>query len=135
MKKEKKDMPCTATNRFEIDFGQFVYLVRYCSPPRIIGEAAFWDDLINKHYHVLTENERQRLFSIMNRYNPFEHSLAIGNKDCELFNARFDKDNQYKAKTLFEGEEKIVDCFKFEGKYHVSKSRHIEDKYIVEILK
>ena len=87
-------------NRFNIDFFEFSFLVEACIPPRPIARAMFWDDVINKHYNVLTENERERLFEWVNRCYGMEHGLENKNEDCLLFNARFDKENQYKIKIL-----------------------------------
>jgi hypothetical protein len=121
-------------NRFNIDFFEFSFLVEACIPPRPIARAMFWDDVINKHYHVLTENERERLFEWINRCYGMEHSLQNKNEECLLFNARFDKKNQYKVKTLLDGEEKIIDCFKWQNRYHTSKNQSILEEYIVEVI-
>lgn len=122
-------------NRFNIDFFEFSFLVEACIPPRPIARAMFWDDVINKHYHTLTENERERLFEWVNRCSGMEHELEIKNEDCLLFNARFDKDNQYKVRCKYHGEEKIVDCFKWKNRYHISKTQSILEHYIIEITK
>lgn len=120
-------------NRFNIDFFEFAFLVEACIPPRPIARASFWDDVINKHYHVLTENERERLFDWINRCYGMEHGLETQNEDCLLFNARFDPNNQYKVKTQYRGEESEIDCFKWKNKYHISKTTSIDENYILDI--
>ena len=119
-------------NRFEIDFFEFSFLVEACIPPRPIARAMFLDDVINKHYHVLTENERERLFEWINRCDNFTYNLA-NNEECQLFNARFDKENQYNIKTLYDGKEQIIATFKWNGKYHISKTQSVNEEYIIEI--
>lgn len=121
-------------NRFNIDFFEFSFLVEACIPPRPIARAMFWDDVINKHYHVLTENERQRLFEWINRCDNFTYNLPT-NEDCQLFNARFDKENQYKVRCQYHGEEKTVECFKWKNRYHISKTQSLLEEYIIEATK
>jgi hypothetical protein len=129
-----KSKPMLA-NRFNIDFFEFSFLVEACIPPRPIARAMFWDDVINKHYHTLTENERERLFDWVNRCYGMEHGLQNRNEDCLLFNARFNKENQYKVRCQFQGEEKTVDCFKWNDRYHISKTQSILEEYIIEATK
>ena len=121
-------------NRFNIDFFEFSFLVEACIPPRPIARAMFWEDVINKHYHVLTENERERLFEWINKCDNFTYNLDK-NEDCQLFNARFDKENQYKVRYQFQGEERTVDCFKWNNRYHISKTQSILEEYIIEATK
>ena len=122
-------------NRFNIDFFEFSFLVEACIPPRPIARAMFWDDVINKHYHTLTENERQRLFEWVNRCSGMEHGLEIKNEDCLLFNARFDKENQYQVTTKYNSITETHSVFKWQGKYHISKTQSVNEDYIVEITK
>jgi hypothetical protein len=121
-------------NRFNIDFFEFSFLVEACIPPRPIARAMFWDDVINKHYHGLTENERQRLFEWINRCDNFTYNLPT-NEDCQLFNARFDKENQYEVETKYNSITENHRVFKWQGKYHISKNQSVNDDYIVEITK
>lgn len=122
-------------NRFNIDFFEFSFLVEACIPPRPIARSMFWDDVINKHYHTLTENERERLFEWINRCYGMEHGLENKNEDCLLFNARFDPDNQYIVTSEYKGSTDIHKCFLWQGKYHLSKTTSIEKKYIVKTEK
>lgn len=122
------------SNRFNIDFFEFSFLVEACIPRRPIARSMFWDDVINKHYHVLTENERQKLFKWINRCDNFTYNLEK-NEDCQLFNARFDKENQYTIKTLYDGKEQITTAFKWQGKYHISKTQSVNEDYILEITR
>ena len=129
-----KSKPLLA-NRFDIHFFEFSFLVEACIPPRPIARAMFWDDVINKHYHSLTDGERENLFSWINRTYGMEHGIENKNEDCLLFNARFDKENQYKVRCQFQGEEKTVDCFKWKDRYHISKTQSLLEEYIIEATK
>ena len=118
----------------DIDFFEFSFLVEACIPPRPIARAMFWQDVINKYYHRLSQNERDRLFDWINRCDSFNYNLD-SNEDCQLFNARFDKNNQFLVHTFFDGEEKIIEAFLLDGKYHTSKTTSINEEYITKIEK
>lgn len=129
-KKKEKEI-----NRFNIDFFEFAFLVEACIPPRPIARAMFWHDVINKHYHVLTENERERLFEWISKSDGFQHSLERGNEDVEAFVARFDKDNQYNITTNYKDKIETHHCFKFKERFHTSINTSIQEEYITEIEK
>lgn len=123
-------------NRFNIDFFEFCFLVEACIPQCPIARAMFWDDVINKHYHVLTQNERNRLFEWINRDHRMQDSLENGNEDCQLFNARFDPNNQYNVITTYrDGVSSSHECFKWQDRYHISKNQSICDEFINEVSK
>lgn len=125
-KKQEKN-----SSRFNIDFFEFSFLVEACIPPRPIARAVFWDDVINKHYHVLTEEERKNLLDWISRNPCFD----LNNEDCALFEARFNPDNQYNAKTLCEGKEETIECFKFKERLQTAKNVFINEDYIIDVYK
>lgn len=122
-------------SRFNIDFFEFSFLVEACIPPRPIARSMFWDDVINKHYHTLTDDEKSRLFEWVNRNHCMQHGLENKNEDCLLFNARFDPNNQYEVTSKYKGKTDTHKCFLWEDKYHISKSTSIEGKYITKTEK
>lgn len=118
-------------NRFNIDFFEFSFLVEACIPPRPIARAMFWNDVIDKYYHVLTEEEIEKLYEWINKNPIFQYSLKNNNEDCLVFNARYNPENQYKVKTLYKNKEEIINCFKFNDKYHISKNTSINEDYML----
>lgn len=126
MKKDK-----TKLNRFNIDFFEFAFLVEACIPPRPIARAMFWEDVVNKHYHVLSEDERHKLFNWITICSTFN----LENEDCRLFYDRFNPENQYEIEVDFEGEKETKRCFKWNDRFHISKSTFIAEEYIVNIKK
>jgi len=120
-------------NKFDIDFFEFCFLVEACIPPTPIARAMFWEEVMNKHYKTLSENERARLYEWVNRHPSMQHGLEKGNEDCMFFNARFNPDNQYKIHTNYNDE--VHDAFKWGERYYVAKDRSIEDKYITDVIK
>ena len=119
----------------DIDFFEFSFLVESCIPPSPIARAYFWQNVIDKYYYVLTKNERERLYEWINRHYSMESGVKSGNEDCLLFNARFDKDNQYLVSTLLDGENKETEAFLLNGSYYTSKNRFINEKYITKVEK
>ncbi len=130
-KEETKSKNC----RFPIDFFEFSFLVEACVPPRPIARAMFWDDVINVHYHTMTQNERNGLYDWINRSYGIEQGIKNGNEDCLLFNARFDKNNQFEVVTIYEGKVEVHQLFLWKGRYHLSKTQSVEKKYITKIRK
>jgi hypothetical protein len=115
--------------RFGIDFFEFAFLVEACIPPRPIARSMFWQEVIDKYYHVLTENERVRLFEWITTNSFFD----LKNEDCRLFYARFNPANQYELEIEFEGKRETIKCFKWNDRFHRDKQTSIVEKYIVNV--
>jgi len=124
-----------AEPRFPIDFFEFSFLVEACIPPRPIARAMFWKNVIDIHFHKMTPVERDNLFEWVNRCNSMIDGIENGNEDCLLFNARFDKENQYIVTTKYNGEIANHTCFKWLDKYHTTISRSVFEEYIIAINK
>ena len=118
-------------SRFDIDFFEFYFLVEACIPPRPIARAMFWQDVCDKYYHVLTQEERANLFDWILR-NP---NFDLNNEDCKLFYDRYNPNNQYSVTTNFNNEIKNVECFLHFDKYHTKINVSINEDYIKEIKK
>ena len=88
----------------------------------------FWDEVINKYYHVLTADERAKLYEWIGR-NP---SFNLKKEDCALFAARFNPKNQYKVTTVLKDKKEVHECFKWGEKYHTGKNTSLNEKYITD---
>lgn len=122
-------------NRFNIAFFEFAFLVEACIPPVPIARATFWKNVIDMYYFKLSKNERYNLFQWINITSKMQASIYEKNEECLLFNARFDPDNQYNVTTNFNNTEDVIECFKLNGKYHVSSKSSVNEKYIINIEK
>lgn len=123
-------------SRFEdIDFFEFSFLVESCYGRRPIARSVFFEKVIDKYYYVLTQNERDRLFEWLNRNVGFQQELKDKEESCLLFNARFDKDNQYLVSYFFDGENNKKETFLYDNEYRISKNTYIDKKYITQIEK
>ena len=119
----------------DIDFFEFSFLVSACAGRRPIARSMFFSRVIDKYYYVLSQIERDCLFDWLNRDSSFQYDLEKEEESCLLFNARFDKNNQFLVHTLFNGEEKTYETFKFEDKYYTKKDTFIAEEYITKIEK
>ena len=54
---------------------------------------------------------------------------------CRIPAARYDPDNQYRAKTLFDGKEEIHEAFLRNGRYYTKSDRFIAEEYITSVEK
>ena len=119
----------------DIDFFEFAFLVEATCGRQPIARSMFFQRVIDKYYYVLTQNERDRLFEWINRSYSFESGLETKDESCLLFNARFDKNNQFLVSTFFGGKENKTEAFLLDGKYHTSKNTTIIEEYITKVEK
>ena len=117
----------------DIDFFEFSFLVSACAGRRPIARSMFFSRVIDKYYYVLSQNERDCLFDWLNRDSSFQYDLEKEEESCLLFNARFDKNNQFLVHTFFGGEEKVYEAFKFEDRYYTKKDTFIAEEYITKV--
>lgn len=125
----------TDKGRFTIDFFEFSFLVEACIPPRPIARAMFWENVINHYYRIMKPDERRRLYEWITKNWQFEEGMKNGNKDCLLFEARFNPDNQWDVITDDGETERGSKCFLFEGRYHVNKNTWLDEKFIISKIK
>ncbi len=114
-------------SKFTIDFFELAFLAESCIPPQPIARTTFWYDLIDKHYHSMLPSERKHLFEWITSVPSFSKE----NEDCQLFYARFNPDNQYLVYTHVA----ILDCFRFNDRYHTSRNSSIVESYIIKTEK
>jgi hypothetical protein len=102
--------------RFKIDFIELAFLVETCVPPGPIARSMFWDDVINVYYHEMTPHERVRLFNWIHKSWVYNKGLEKGLEEIEVFEARFDPNNQYIVFTNYKDKEESCTCFKYKDK-------------------
>jgi hypothetical protein len=73
---------------FNIDFFEFSFLVEACIPPRPIARSSFWDSVIDKHFHKMTEEERSDLYDWIKKNYYFQD--GIGKKNKQSYYSRRD---------------------------------------------
>ena len=78
-------------SEFKIDFFELAFLAEACIPPVPIARACFFDNLCDKYYHIMSQDERNKLFEWL------LPKLDLSNDDCIHFVKRFEIWNQYKV--------------------------------------
>jgi hypothetical protein len=120
-------------SNFKIDFFELMFLAEVCIPPTPIARAVFFENLSNIYYNQMSDDERKRAFEWITKKENFK--LASHEEDCQLFYARFNPDNQYRVSCFYNGKREVHDCFKFNNKYHISKTTSICEEYIKSVEK
>ena len=121
-------------SKFNIDFFELSFLAEACIPPRPIARMCFWQDLTDKHWFNMSEDERANLFSWIQRNPYYEESLA-NQEETQIFHARFNPDNQYIVKTSYGDENETHHSFKMKDKYYKNRTTYIADEYIKDVIK
>ena len=117
-------------DRFKISFHEFSFLVEACIPgPRPIARAMFWEEVIDKYYHVLSNEERAKLHEWILR-NP---CFKLENEDCLLFANRYNPENQLLVIAERDGKIEEYKCFRHKGRYHTSSTSSVVEVYIQDI--
>jgi hypothetical protein len=116
---------------FSIDFFELAFLAEACVPPVPIARHVFWDNLTDRYWEQMSHNERSHLWEWMNRREKYKSGLD-NNEDIQIFESRFNPDNQYSIE-LKTGE--IVKAFKYNERYHINIKTSLVEDYIVKIEK
>jgi hypothetical protein len=116
---------------FKIDFFELLILAEVCIPPVPIARAVFFDNLSDIHYNMMNDYNREYMFDVITKNSRFD----IANSDCRHFFNRFNPNNQFGVCTKYEEKEKTLQAYLHNGKYHISKNKWIESKYIVSVNK
>ena len=119
---------------FTIDFFELSFLAEACIPPRPIARACFWISLTDKYWELMTENERSRLYEWLNRNLRYEESLKE-EEDTQIFDARFNPNNQYMVSYDKGNEKGTVRAFLRNDRYWVGTTKYITEEYITSIEK
>jgi hypothetical protein len=119
---------------FQIDFFELAFLAEACIPPSPIARTMFWQSLIDKYWHQMSEGERIHLFEWLQLNYGYKDSLEK-QADTQIFHARFDPNNQYIVKTNLKGNEEEHHTFKMGDRYYTNTNSSIVEEYIVSVEK
>jgi hypothetical protein len=121
MKKEESK----TDNRFIIDFFELAFLTETCLPPTTIARHSFFMNVIDIYYNQMSWEQRKHFYQWIGK------KLNLEQEESQIFMARFNPDNQYKLKTLYQGEEKEQEAFLLKDKFMVSSNRSVNPDYII----
>ena len=92
---------------------------------------------VDEWYDLFTPKQRKNLRDWILRdiyRGKFEPMPSCCGED-EIFMAKYDPDNQYVVKTLYDGKEEIHKTFLRDGKYYTKSDRFIAEEYITSVEK
>lgn len=114
-----------------IDYFEFTVLVEASWHAGTILRHTIMAKAINVWYHDLRPKDREAAYNFFNR-------IMADSKDLEIqkrFFARFNPNNQYEVKTKFNGLTVWTDTYRFEDKYWINTSSHLNEDYIITVNK
>ena len=116
-------------NNFVIDFFELAFLTEACLPPSPIAKHCFFMNTIDRYYFQMTWEQRKHFFEWITPKLNMEH------EESKMFYARYNPENQYLVKTLYEEKQENIEAFLFEEKYMLTSARRINKDYILSIEK
>lgn len=114
-------------SKFSIDFFELMFLADVCIPPVPIVRSVFFENLSELYINQMSDDEIKRLFEHL------KPKLDINNQEHKLFLCRFDITKQFSVLTKYNNKKKWILAFKMDDKYHVSKNKFIDEKYIIKV--
>ena len=121
-------------SNFSIDFFELAFLAEACIPPTPIARSAFWQNLTDKYWEQMTEEERNHLFEWLNRNEKYKRSLDE-EEETKIFHARFNPDNQYSVLIDHGANQSEHRAFKYDEKFCVRRNSWIDEPYIIVVKK
>ena len=119
---------------FAVEFFELCVLAEACIPPRPIARTMFWQSLTDQYWEQMTEFERARIFSWLQKHPNYEDSLA-NEEDTQVFHARFDPNNQYEVTYHYQETTESIRTFLYNDRYYTSSRRSVSPEYITRIQK
>ena len=119
-----------------LDFFEMYYLLESCFRGSHLRSGTI-ARFVDEWYGLFAPQQRKNLRDWILRdvyYGKFEPMSSCCGED-ETFMARYDPDNQYKVKTLYDGEEEIHEAFLRDGRYYTKSNRFIAKEYITSVEK
>ena len=122
--------------RVNLDFFEMYYLLESCFRGSHLRSGTI-GRFVDEFYVWFSPEERKNLHDWIVRdiYDgKFEPRSQLCGAD-RVFMARYNPDNQYRVKTLFDGKEEIHEVFLRNGRYYTKSDRFIAEKYITSVEK
>ena len=119
------------SNTFQIDFFELMILAEACIPPAPIARGFFFDQLSDRYYNQMSEEQRKGLLKYITANLKFDMSV----EDCQHFYARYNPENQYLVKCFHNDKAEEAECYFYNGNYHTSKTRFATPQYIKSIVR
>lgn len=122
--------------KVKLDIFEMYYLLESCFRGSHLRSGTI-GRFVDEWYGLFTPQQRKNLRDWILRdvyFGKFEPRPSCCGED-EAFMARYDPDNQYRVKTLYDGKEKVHDAFLRNGSYYTKSDRFISEEYITSVEK
>lgn len=119
-----------------LDIFEIYYLLESCFRGSHLRSGTI-RRFVDEWYGLFTPQQRKNLRDWILRdvyYGKFEPKPSCCGEDV-AFMARYNPDNQYRVKTLYDGKEGIHETFLRDGKYYTKSNRFIAEEYITSVEK
>jgi hypothetical protein len=114
----------------EIDFFELMILIESSWHGMTALRYSVIEKAIDTWYNCLEKSEIERLYDIVKR-NCGELNTELHRK----FYARYNPDNQYLVTATDGAKTEPMQCFLFEGNYHINSRTTFQEKFIVKVEK
>ena len=118
---------------FKVSLHQLFFLAESCVPPSGETKMIFWRSLVDTYWFEMTEKERSIFFNLMRGSKKYQESLD--NEETQIFDARFDPENQFFVFSKLGGEIKTNVTFKRLDHFYANRETLIFNEHIVSIQK
>ena len=122
--------------KVNLDIFEMYYLLESCFRGSHLRSGTI-GRFVDEWYGLFTPQQRKNLrdWILRDIYNSdFKPRFSCCGEDT-IFMARYDPDNQYRVKTLYNGEEEIHEAFLLDGRYYTKSNRFIAEEYITSVEK
>ena len=118
-------------SEFNISFFELMFLAESVIPDKPIARSICFDDFSEKHYHNMNKEQRLQFLEHVQKC----HGFDLSNEQCRHFYARYNPENQYLLSCYYDSKPELVPTYMFNGKYHTSLKRSVNEEYVKNILR
>ena len=122
--------------KVELNIFEMFYLLESCFRGSHLRSGTI-GRFVDEWYGLFTPQQRKNLrdWILRDIYNgDFKPRFSCCGDDT-IFMARYNPDNQYRVKTLYDGKEEIHETFLLDGRYYTKSNRFIAEEYITSVEK
>lgn len=120
----------------ELNIFEMFYLLESCFRGSHLRSGTI-GRFVDEWYGLFTPQQRKNLrdWILRDIYNgDFKPRSSCCGEDT-IFMARYNPDNQYRVKMLYDGKEEIHETFLRDGRYYTKSNRFIAEEYITSVEK
>ena len=110
-----------------IDFFEVQVLIEACRNPGTILRSSVLLKAVDSWFDKFNANEKAQIYKYYSRV--VDHTRLTD--EDKLLLARYNPDNQYAVSVCYNGENSVIQAFKYADKYYTASRQFIAPEYIV----